>query len=109
MTSQSIFRLASPGGSCLAAFAFIGRMTAPRALAADTAGGRSLAPSDRLLLPSHRSCPTCRKISAYIEESVKQVCPQMKDKSVRMVMIDFQDPKNGNTRRPTRSKGRRWS
>jgi hypothetical protein len=45
----------------------------------------------------HRTvrCPTCRKISAYIEESVNtEFASQVKDKSVKMMMIDFQDAKN---------------
>jgi hypothetical protein len=45
----------------------------------------------------HRTvrCPTCKKISAYIEESVQTgFASQVKDGSVKMMMIDFQDPKN---------------
>ena len=45
----------------------------------------------------HRTvrCPTCRRISAYIEESVNTgFASQVKDGSVKMVMIDFQDPRN---------------
>jgi hypothetical protein len=45
----------------------------------------------------HRTvrCPTCRKISAYIEESVNTgFASQVKDGSVKMLMIDFQDAKN---------------
>jgi len=45
----------------------------------------------------HRTvrCPTCKKISAYIEESVTETfAAQQKDGSVKVVMIDFQDPKN---------------
>lgn len=45
----------------------------------------------------HRTvrCPTCRRISAYIEEAVNTgFAAQMKDGSVKMVMIDFQDPRN---------------
>ena len=45
----------------------------------------------------HRTqrCPTCQKISAYIEEAIKAgFAPELKDKSVRMVMVDFQDAKN---------------
>jgi hypothetical protein len=45
----------------------------------------------------HRTvrCPTCKTISAYIEESVKTgFAAQMKEGSVKMVMIDFQDAKN---------------
>lgn len=45
----------------------------------------------------HRTvrCPTCIKISAYIEESVKTgFAAQLKDGSVKLVMIDYQDSKN---------------
>ena len=45
----------------------------------------------------HRTvrCPTCRKISAYIDESVNTgFASQVKDGSVKMMMIDFQDAKN---------------
>jgi hypothetical protein len=45
----------------------------------------------------HRTnrCPTCRKISAYIEESLNSgMAKEMKDGSVALQMIDFQDPKN---------------
>lgn len=45
----------------------------------------------------HRTqrCPTCKKISAYIEESVQTgFAKQIKEGSVRMTMVDFQDPKN---------------
>ena len=45
----------------------------------------------------HRTnrCPTCRKISAYIEESLNNgLAKEMKDGSVSLQMIDFQDPKN---------------
>lgn len=45
----------------------------------------------------HRTnrCPTCKKISAYIEESVKSGFEsQLKDGSVKVVMVDFQNPKN---------------
>jgi hypothetical protein len=45
----------------------------------------------------HRTvrCPTCKKISAYIDESVNTgFVSQVKDGSVKMMMIDFQDAKN---------------
>ena len=45
----------------------------------------------------HRTnrCPTCRRISAYIEESVQTgFASQIKEGSVKMLMIDFQDPTN---------------
>jgi len=45
----------------------------------------------------HRTvrCPTCQKISTYIEESVKTgFAHPMKDGRVKMLMVDFQDSKN---------------
>ena len=45
----------------------------------------------------HRTnrCPTCKKISAYIDESVQAGFEaQVKDGSVKMVMVDFQSDKN---------------
>jgi len=45
----------------------------------------------------HRTvrCPTCKKISAYIEESLKTgLAAELKDGTVQWVMIDFQDPAN---------------
>lgn len=47
----------------------------------------------------HRTvrCPTCQKIGAYIEESVNTgFAPQIKDGSMKIVMIDFQNAKNQN-------------
>lgn len=45
----------------------------------------------------HRTvrCPTCKKIGGYIEESVAAgFASQVQDGSVKLTMIDFQDPKN---------------
>lgn len=45
----------------------------------------------------HRTqrCPTCRKISSYIEESIQAgYATEIKDGRVAVTMIDFQDPKN---------------
>lgn len=45
----------------------------------------------------HRTnrCPTCRKISTYVEESLKTgFADEMKSGDVALRMIDFQDPKN---------------
>ena len=45
----------------------------------------------------HRTvrCPTCKRISAYIGEAVQTAfARELKDGSVKMVMVDFQDPKN---------------
>jgi hypothetical protein len=45
----------------------------------------------------HRTkrCPTCKRISAYIEEAVKtRFTQQIKDRAVSMHLVDFQNPKN---------------
>lgn len=45
----------------------------------------------------HRTvrCPTCKRVSAYIEEAIQTgFAAALKDGSVKMLMIDFQDPKN---------------
>ena len=45
----------------------------------------------------HRTnrCPTCKKIGSYIEESVStEFASQIKEKSVKVMQIDFQDTKN---------------
>ncbi|MGI6417704.1 MAG: nitrophenyl compound nitroreductase subunit ArsF family protein [Thermoguttaceae bacterium] len=45
----------------------------------------------------HRTvrCPTCLRVGAYIEESLnKRFASQVKDGSVKIVMIDFQDARN---------------
>ncbi len=68
---------------------------AHRTLAADT---QTAAPSHQVIACYfHRTvrCPTCKKISAYIEESVQsRFASQVKDGSVKMVMMDFQNPRN---------------
>ena len=60
----------------------------------------------------HRTvrCPTCKRISAYIEESLKGgMAAEMKQGTVEWVMIDFQDKKNEKYTPLTRSPGRPWS
>jgi hypothetical protein len=45
----------------------------------------------------HRTvrCPTCKKISAYIEESIQTgFASQLKDGNVKFMLVDFQDAKN---------------
>ena len=75
------------------------------AIASSEQGPRASAAEKRAAGPSHQviacyfhrtvRCPTCRTISAYIEESVKTgFASQLKNGSVRIVMIDFQDAKN---------------
>ena len=66
--------------------------------AAANAGEKSAVEAHRVVACYfHRTnrCPTCRKISAYIEESLNSgLAKEMKDGSVALQMIDFQDPKN---------------
>ena len=53
----------------------------------------------------HRTvrCPTCLRVGAYIEESLnKRFASQVKDGSVKIVMIDFQDAQTRSTLRHTR-------
>lgn len=77
-----------------AAFALVLAGEASPARSADGAA----APSHQVIACYfHRTvrCPTCRTISAYIEESVKAgFAAQLQDGSVKLTMIDFQDPKN---------------
>ncbi len=45
----------------------------------------------------HRTqrCPTCRKISAYIDEAIHSAfAKQLKAKTVMFTLMDYQDPKN---------------
>ena len=67
--------------------------------------GRLTAAEERPAAPEHRvaamyfhrthRCPTCRKISEYIEEAVKTgFARQVEARSVRFTLIDYQDPKN---------------
>ena len=55
-------------------------------------------PKDRVVaMYFHRTerCPTCKKMGAYSEETVKKAfAEQLKDGTVEFHMIDFQDPKN---------------
>src|SRR3990172_7043229 len=96
MTVRSFVRAASVV-ACVAILAagFMLSGQAPRASAADKPAA---APSHQVIACYfHRTvrCPTCKKISAYIEESVKVGFEsQVKDGSVKMLMIDFQDAKN---------------
>lgn len=96
MTSRSMFRLAlTLLALAIVTSARVGSQSASKTLAADAASG---GPSHQVIACYfHRTqrCPTCQKISAYIEESIKAgFAEQLKEKSVRMVMMDFQDPKN---------------
>ncbi len=81
----------------VAATAAIGAMaeTSRSAVAADRAAA---APSHRVLacyFHRTRRCPTCKRISAYVEESIKAgFADELKSGQVAMYMIDFQDPEN---------------
>jgi hypothetical protein len=67
---------------------------------ADKKGGEKKAaePSHQVIACYfHRTnrCPTCKKIGSYIIESVNtEFATQIKDKSVKVMEIDFQDAKN---------------
>ena len=67
----------------------------PKALAEDTPAA---SPAHQVVACYfHRTvrCPTCKKIGAYIEESVQAgFGAQIKEGSVKVSMIDFQDAKN---------------
>jgi hypothetical protein len=96
MTVRSIIRFSSLAACVgLLAVAFAVSEQAPPASAA---GKPAAGPSHQVIACYfHRTvrCPTCRKIGAYVEESVNAgFASQIKDGSVKMVMIDFQDPKN---------------
>ena len=82
-------------GLGLLAICLIGSQRAPAARAADAPAA---APSHQVIACYfHRTvrCPTCRRISAYIEEAVQAgFTAELKGGSVKMLMIDFQDAKN---------------
>jgi len=79
----------------LAAITLIAFQQSPRAIAAEES---SAVPSHQVLACYfHRTnrCPTCKKISAYIDEAVQTgFASQVKEGSVKMTMVDFQDAKN---------------
>ena len=96
MTVRSIAR-ASSLFACVALMAvvFVLSEQGPQALAADKPAA---GPSHQVIACYfHRTvrCPTCKRISAYIDESVNTgFAAQVKEGSVKMLMIDFQDAKN---------------
>ena len=55
-------------------------------------------PADRVaVMYFHRTqrCPTCKKIGSYVEEAVKKgFADQLKDKTVGLYFVDFQQEKN---------------
>ena len=96
MTVRSFARISSLL-ACVALMAvvFVLSEQGPQASAADKPAA---GPSHQVIACYfHRTvrCPTCKRISAYIEESVNTgFASQMKEGSVKMLMIDFQDAKN---------------
>ncbi|OHB66949.1 MAG: hypothetical protein A2V70_08655 [Planctomycetes bacterium RBG_13_63_9] len=63
-----------------------------------TAEQKAKLPEHRVMaIYFHRTqrCPTCKRISAYIEEGVKDgFAQQIKDKKVSLHLIDYQNKKN---------------
>ena len=96
MTTRSLLRFSS-WAACVAAcvVACVVSRPVPQAAAADKPAA---GPSHQVIACYfHRTmrCPTCQRISAYIEEAVNtRFASQVKDGSVKLVMIDFQDAKN---------------
>ena len=82
-------------GSALLLAALLAAPSVPQARAADTPAA---SPSHQVVACYfHRTnrCPTCKKISAYIEESVQTGFEgQVKDGTVKTMMVDFQNAKN---------------
>jgi hypothetical protein len=73
-------------------------VTLAAARPAPAQSGSAPAPKHRVAaIYFHRTerCPTCQMIGTYIEESIKTgFAEQLKDKSVSVHLIDFQDKKN---------------
>ncbi|MGQ9575966.1 MAG: nitrophenyl compound nitroreductase subunit ArsF family protein [Thermoguttaceae bacterium] len=74
-------------------------------LSAMEAGGQQAAEGRAQAVRSHHvvacyfhrtvRCPTCKRISAYIEEAVQTgFARELREGRVGMVMLDFQDPNN---------------
>jgi hypothetical protein len=82
-------------GLSLFTLAVCASLPVPHVRAAD---GPTAAPAHQVIACYfHRTerCPTCKTIGAYIEEAIKNgFAAELKDKTVRVVMVDFQDPKN---------------
>ena len=98
MNMRSFIQMSSMAACVvLATIIFMTQGQASKALAAESPAAT---PSHQVIACYfHRTvrCPTCKKISAYIEEAVQtSFDPQVKDGSVKMMMVDFQDPKNQN-------------
>jgi hypothetical protein len=93
--SRTIQRRALPASLAFLSITLLLMQPAPQSRAEDKPAAT---PSHQVIACYfHRTnrCPTCKKISAYIEESVNTGFEsQVKDGSVKMVMVDFQNPKN---------------
>lgn len=89
------------------AMAFI--LSSPGSPDGTTAAAAEVQPGHRVIVCYfHRTvrCPTCRKISAYVEEATKAGFPkETKTGRVRMVMMDYQDPKSRKYARAYRVSG----
>lgn len=96
MTNSNFFRLMSFTACAMTAVVvFVASYYIPRAVAAEATAA---VPEHQVFACYfHRTvrCPTCRKISAYIDEAVQTgFTSQVKDGGVKMMMVDFQDAKN---------------
>jgi len=81
----------------LAAIILFASRQSPRAIAVEEPAAASS--HQVIACYFHRTvrCDTCKKISAYIDEAVQAgFASQVKDGSVKMMMVDFQDAKNKN-------------
>jgi hypothetical protein len=88
-----------------AAVVWAASVSGPAPAAEDNPAAKQQADAKKPAAPSHRviacyfhrtvRCDTCKKISAYIEEAAKEkLAAEVKDGRVKVLMIDFQDPKN---------------
>ena len=95
MTVISIRRILNLSVCGVAAVAFALSLQSSVAIAADDPAP---SPSHQVMACYfHRTvrCDTCKKISAYIDEAVQTgFASQVKNGTVKMVMVDFQDEKN---------------
>ncbi|MDY0169009.1 MAG: nitrophenyl compound nitroreductase subunit ArsF family protein [Thermoguttaceae bacterium] len=91
MRSRSIFRLAFAAG----AFSLLA--VALPAVPSSPAHGADAPAHQVILCYFHRTvrCPTCKMVGSYVQEAVQAGFPaQMKDGTVKLLMVDFQDPRN---------------
>lgn len=98
MTVRSAIRLSILASYfVLALIILVARQQVPQAFGDDTPAA---SPAHQVIACYfHRTvrCPTCKKISAYIEEAVLTgFTSQVNSGSVKMMLVDFQDAKNQN-------------